>query len=158
MKGKTNPAPVEIERKFLVNHEAWHQVSLADSIRISQGYIHTSESVTIRVRVANNKAYLTIKGKTTGISRSEFEYPIPLEEANEMMKQFCKKVIQKDRYRLSIDQHIWEVDVFKGKLSGLILAEIELKNEEEHFSKPHWIGQEVSHDPQYFNAVLIEQC
>jgi CYTH domain-containing protein len=158
MKGNHNPAPIEIERKFLVIPEAWNKVKKDDPVKIAQGYIHTSESVTIRVRVANNNAFITIKGKTIGISRSEFEYPIPLEEANEMMRQFCEKVIQKDRYRLHIDQHVWDVDIFKGKLSGLILAEIELKEEEEHFSKPSWIGKEVSQDPSYFNAVLIEKC
>jgi adenylate cyclase len=158
MKGKPNSAPIEIERKFLVIPEEWEQVKKSVPVKITQAYIHTSESVTVRVRISGKKAFLTLKGKTTGISRSEFEYPIPLVEAEEMIRKFCDKIIQKNRFRFKIDQHVWEVDVFEGRLEGLIIAEIELNDEGEHFSKPNWIGKEVSHDPNYYNAVLIKQC
>jgi adenylate cyclase len=158
MDTKPNNLPIEIERKFLVNKELWSQVEKGLPLKIRQGYIHTSEALTIRVRTAGREAFLTIKGKTTGIRRSEFEYAIPLEEAEEMIVQFCGKVIEKYRYKVSVDQHVWDVDVFHGKLHGLVIAEIELKDESEHFTKPEWLKEDVSHDPQYYNAVLIDRC
>ena len=100
---------------------------------------------------------LTIKGKTQGISRSEFEYAIPVEEAKEMMSTLTEKTLSKQRYEILVGKHTWEVDVFEGKLSGLIIAEIELSAEDENFEKPDWVVEDVSHDPQYYNSNLIQQ-
>jgi adenylate cyclase len=149
---------MEIERKFLVDLDKWENVSKPIPIALSQAYLHSSEDVTIRIRLSDEQAFLTIKGKTTGISREEFEYSIPFEEAQSMLTSFTNKVLTKKRYVIKHMGHVWEVDVFEGKLSGLVLAEIELSSEEESFEKPDWIGDEVSYQKDYYNAVLIERC
>lgn len=149
---------MEIERKFLVDSAAWEALDKPVPTLIIQAYLQRSVDKTIRVRIAGSKGWLTIKGKTTGISRSEFEYEIPLEEAKELIALFAEKTIEKFRYELTIGKHLWEVDEFQGKLKGLLIAEIELNAEDEVFESPHWVEKEVSHDARYFNAVLIEQC
>lgn len=146
---------VEIERKFLVDHNLWKQVDKGEGKLIAQGYIQKSPEKTVRVRIKKDKGYLTIKGKTEGISRAEFEYEIPLVEAKELLKNFCGKIIEKTRYEVKIGLHTWEVDEFHSPNPELILAEIELNSEEEVFEKPEWIGKEVSDDVRYFNANMI---
>jgi len=147
---------LEIERKFLVNDALWEQVSKPNPAKIIQGYLSSNPECTVRVRVKNQNAFLTIKGKNKGIVRSEFEYEIPVEEAKEMLQTLTNKSIEKDRYAIPIGRHIWEVDVFHGKLKGLILAEIELTSEYEKFEIPNWIEKEVSDDPYYYNSNLIK--
>lgn len=149
---------MEIERKFLVDAEGWNAVVKPTPKRIVQAYLVNTPEKTVRVRIKGTKGFLTIKGATTGISRSEFEYEIPVTDAQQLIDQFAEKVIEKYRYEISIDKHIWEVDEFHGKLEGLFLAEIELSSEDEAFTIPSWVGKEVSHYPEYFNAKLIERC
>lgn len=146
---------MEIERKFLVIREEWEQLQKPQPSRIMQGYLVTEENCTVRVRTKGEKAFLTVKGKTSGISRSEYEYEIPIKEAESMLTEFCPKVLSKDRYEISYQGHLWEVDVFHGKLSPLILAEVELSSEKEKVMLPSWAGVEVSLDPEYYNARLI---
>lgn len=148
---------MEIERKFLVDAARWAQVEKPQPKRIRQGYLSRSEASTVRVRTKSDKGYLTIKGATTGISREEFEYEIPLADANALLDQFIDKSIDKQRYEIQVGAHCWEVDVFSGALAPLILAEIELSSEDESFERPDWVSEEVSHDPAYFNARLIDR-
>lgn len=151
-------ANMEIERKFLVDKLEWDKVSKPHPKRIVQAYILNSPAKTVRVRIKGSKGYLTIKGATIGISRSEFEYEIPLAEAQEMIDLFAEKTIEKMRYEIQIGKHLWEIDEFQGKLDGLLIAEIELKSEDEAFEKPNWTLEDVSTDINYFNAKLIERC
>ena len=149
---------MEIERKFLVNKEKWELVNKSAPNRIVQAYLVRTPEKTIRVRVKDEKGFLTIKGPTVGISRSEFEYEIPLNEANELIEQFADKIIEKYRFEITIGNHLWEVDEFHGKLEGLMIAEIELTSEEETFEKPDSVTEDVSMDLQYFNSNLVERC
>ncbi len=146
--------PQEIERKFLVKNDSW-KAEAYKSITIKQGYLNSNPDRTVRVRITNEKAYLTIKSKSQGISRQEFEYEIPLDEAKELINLCEKPLIEKTRHKVKQGIHTWEVDVFDGKNKGLIIAEIELSDEEESFDKPNWIGKEVSDDNRYFNSNLI---
>lgn len=148
----------EIEYKFLVDHEAWRNAAKPEPTLIVQGYISKSEDATVRVRIKGDKGYLTIKGKMVGITRSEFEYEIPLVDAEAMVASFTNKYIRKYRYEVIVAGKIWEVDEFHGKLEGLIVAELEVESEEEVFEKPDWVTKDVSTDPTYFNAVLIDRC
>lgn len=149
---------MEIERKFLLHVALWNALEKPSPTKIIQAYLVNIPEKTVRVRIKGSKGYLTIKGPTNGISRSEFEYEIPFSDADALIKQFAEKVIDKDRYEINFDGKLWEIDVFHGKLEGLILAEIELESEDETFSVPEWIGKEVSHDEEYFNARLVEKC
>lgn len=146
---------MEIERKFLVDNQLWEKVKKPEGKKIIQAYLTNEVEKSIRIRVKGEKAYVTIKGKQVGISRPEFEYEIPVSDAMEMIYLFADKVIEKTRYEILVGQFIWEIDVFHGKLEGLILAEIELSNENEVFENPEWITTEVSTDPFYLNANLI---
>jgi adenylate cyclase len=144
----------EIERKFLVTGEAWR--ALAEGKVYRQGYLSTVKERTVRIRTIDDEAFLTIKGVSVGMTRSEYEYAIPVADANEMLDDLCEKpIIEKTRYKIPYDGFIWEVDEFAGVNAGLIVAEIELTDEGQAFAKPEWIGQEVSDDPRYFNANLI---
>lgn len=146
--------PVEIERKFLVNGVAWKQD--AAGVLFRQGYLSVSKERTVRVRVAGEQGFLTIKGATTGIARAEFEYAIPLDEANEMLDTLClKPLIEKRRYRVPYGQSLWEVDEFLGENLGLVVAEIELCDAQQEIDLPEWIGREVSDDARYFNSSLV---
>jgi adenylate cyclase len=145
---------VEIERKYLVNPTIWKQTAKLDGLKCVQTYLSTDPNKTIRVRVMGDKAYITIKGKTNHLSRTEFEYEIPLNEGEELIQLFGDKVLEKTRYIIPLGHHNWEVDVFEGNNKGLIVAEIELESEDEKFEKPNWLGEEVSHDPRYYNACL----
>ncbi len=146
----------EIERKFLVQGEAWRE--LATSFHFCQGYIYSSPTCFVRVRIESEKAYLTIKGPKSGISRAEFEYPIPMSDAKELLENLAHKpLIYKIRHKIPQGKHMWEVDEFCGDNAGLIVAEIELENEHAHFEKPAWIGKEVTDDARYRNAALARQ-
>ena len=146
---------MEIERKFLVHQTRWEALVKPSPIRISQAYLSDSENCTVRIRIKGEKGFATIKGKSIGISRSEYEYEIPLADANAMMVEFCTKVLSKDRYEILVGSHLWEVDVFHGKLAPLIVAEIELTSEDEIFVIPDWVAKEVSDDVEYYNSRLI---
>lgn len=146
----------EIERKFLINHEKWHILNKNEGVLFRQGYLLASPAKTIRVRIADEKGFLTIRGATEGITRSEFEYEIPRKEAEELLEQFADSEILKLRYFIIDKEYKWDVDVFLGENEGLILAEIELETEGEDIILPDWVEQEVSYDPRYFNANLIE--
>ena len=143
---------IEIERKFLVNSpplESWGR-----GFDIKQGYLARGSSAMARVRIYGDQGFLTIKGQTMGISRQEFEYEIPVKDAEELLG-LCEggKIIKK-RWKVNINQHTWEVDVFDGDNAGLIIAEIELNDVNESFKRPPWLGEEVSDDPRYFNSAL----
>lgn len=154
--------PIEIERKFLLKNDSWknsknHENLILSSDEYKQGYMLTDSNKTIRVRIAGDKGFITIKGKTIGSSRSEYEYEIPINEANEMLEIFCERpFIEKVRYLVSNDQNIWEIDVFKGDNSGLIIAELELESEDQKISLPEWIGEEVTGIQKYYNSSLTK--
>jgi len=144
----------EIERKFLVDRIAWHP-ERANGKRYRQGYLSSEPGCTVRVRIAGQQGFLTIKGATHGIERLEFEYSVPLADAEQLLSELCHQpLIEKTRYREPWAGLIWEVDVFEGDNAGLIVAEIELPSAGTHFDRPPWLGVEVSHDPRYFNAAL----
>ncbi|MEB0263591.1 MULTISPECIES: CYTH domain-containing protein [unclassified Mucilaginibacter] len=146
--------PTEIERKFLIDHAKWEKVIKPNGKLYKQGYILSEEKRTVRIRVTDTVAYITLKGASTGISRSEYEYTIPVIEGNEILQNFATSYIEKIRYDINYAGHLWEVDVFRGVNNGLIVAEIELNSEDEQFEKPDWVGEEVSHDGRYTNASL----
>jgi adenylate cyclase len=144
----------EIERKFLVSDMTWR--SSAEGLRYRQGFLSTVPERTVRVRVAGPKAWITVKGKTVGARREEFEYEVPLADAERMLDTLCiHPLIEKVRYRLILGLHTWEIDVFEGENAGLIIAEIELGSEDELFEAPDWLGSEVTGDPRYFNSSLV---
>lgn len=145
---------VEIERKFLVHHELWNALDKPIPNFLKQGYISTDPNKTLRVRATNDKGFITIKGKTHGMSRLEFEYEIPKHEALALLENFTEQNIEKYRYLITHQDKTWEVDVFKGANEGLIVAEIELKSETEMFDKPTWVHTEVTDDPRYYNSRL----
>lgn len=143
---------LEIERKFLVKGTDYRK--LASSARvIKQGYLSTDPKATVRVRIADTSAFITVKGLTTGATRGEWEYAIPLADAEEML-QLCTSVLCKTRYLVPAPPYVWEVDEFGGKLSGLVVAEIELTSEQATFALPAFIGREVTGDPRYYNSSL----
>jgi adenylate cyclase len=145
----------EIERKFLVIGEQWR--SLGERQRYCQGYLPTQEAVTVRVRIVGERAYLTLKGPTQGMSRSEFEYDIPVQDADILLKTLCQKPwIEKWRYRIPLGDLVWEVDEFLGENQGLIIAEVELTSEDQTLELPDWIGQEVTSDRRYYNSNLVK--
>jgi CYTH domain-containing protein len=145
----------EIERKFLVKGDAWR--SLAKGTIYRQGYLNSAKERTVRIRTIDDKAYLTIKGLTVGATRNEYEYEIPLVDGNAMLEAMAEKpIIEKKRYKVQFDGITWEIDEFFGENSGLIVAEVELKSEDQFFKKPQWAGEEVTGDPRYFNANLIK--
>ncbi|MBU0923570.1 CYTH domain-containing protein [bacterium] len=146
---------VEIERKYLIDLEKLGK--LENPNRIKQGYLSINKESVVRVRIKNDKAYLTIKGSNNGISRLEFEYEISFNEANEMLDKLCQKpIIDKTRYVINYDVHIWEIDIFYGDNEGLVVAEVELKDENEQIKLPSWIKEEVTHDNRYFNSNLMK--
>jgi len=147
---------IEIERKFLIDTDKLPP--LQNGYTIKQGYIQTVDHTTVRVRIRNEEAFLTIKGKSIGASRLEFEYPIPLQDANDMLDNLCQaSVIDKTRYLVEHEGYVWEVDVFEGSNKGLVVAEVELDSEDEAFSLPSWVVQEVTDDTRYFNSNLVER-
>ncbi len=146
---------IEIERKFLVLNNDWKK--LAEPVLYKQGYLAIHDDKVVRIRIAGNNAFLTIKGKNDGIKRLEYEYEIPVKEANELLKTLCEQpIIEKTRTKIKWQGFIWEVDEFTGANQGLVVAEIELPSTNTHFEKPSWIGEEVSGDIRYYNANLIK--
>ena len=145
---------VEIERKFLVN-EKWKPEGR--SIHVKQGYLPGTGPMLVRVRQEDSRAFLTLKGRTEGVTRSEYEYEIPMTDAGELLARCAEPIIEKTRYLIPSGKHTWEVDVFFGANEGLIVAEIELSDENEPFDKPVWVGAEVSGDPRYYNSNLASR-
>lgn len=153
----------EIERKFLVKPDEWQQFqqrsdpTLLSSTRYRQGYISSSVHKTVRIRIAGDRGFITIKGPTVGYSRSEFEYSIPLADAEVMLDQLCEPpLIEKTRHRVAWANLVWEVDEFAGENQGLMVAEVELSDANQAITLPDWAGEEVSDDPRYFNANLAK--
>ncbi len=145
---------IEIEKKFLLKNTDWRGY-IQSSRKMEQGYFETQGNVTVRVRLDENIGRLTIKGPTTGMSRSEFEYEIPAQDAREILDQFCgTRIVKKTRHFVPWKQHTWEIDEFDFQNKGLFVAEIELTSENESFAMPPWIGNEVSHDKRFSNAAL----
>lgn len=148
----------EIEYKYLVDKDKWNALEKPEPQLIVQSYLQRLKERAVRVRIKGDKGYLTIKGQTIGVTRTEYEYEIPVNEAKTMIEDFNLTSMRKLRYEIVFAGKTWEVDVFEGKLSGLILAEIELESEDEHFEKPDWVTEDVSSDPQYYNSELIARC
>lgn len=146
--------PHEVERKFLVRSTAWRTGAVP--ILYRQGYLHNEASHIVRVRVVEQNAFLTVKGMNDGITRLEFEYPIPLADATHMLDTFCRgEILEKHRYHVLHDGHTWEIDEFLGRNRGLVVAELELPEEHAPFTRPDWLGEEVSLDPRYYNNNLL---
>lgn len=149
--------PQEIERKFLVTGSEWKRY-VERSIRIRQSYLALTKSVSIRVRIVDDRsAYLTIKSAEQEMARAEFEYPIPINDAEELMEIGTGLVVAKRRHFVPLGNDRWEVDVFDGDRKGLILAEIELPAIDAAFDRPDWIGDEVTGNPAYYNSNLASR-
>ncbi|RMF61349.1 MAG: CYTH domain-containing protein [Calditrichaeota bacterium] len=144
----------EIERKFLVIGNEWR--NLAKGILYHQGYLNTDPERTVRVRIVENKGFLTIKGISQGASRVEYEYEIPVEHARELLEQLCLFTLKKVRYKISYHGLIWEVDEFLEANKGLVLAEVELPDESYPVETPEWVGEEVTGDPRFYNLYLSQ--
>lgn len=146
----------EIERKFLVRDDSW-RTQVNASAFYHQGYLANTRACSIRIRVAGEEATLTIKSATPGMSRDEYEYPVPVKQATEMLSKLCEgTAIEKTRHFVHLGELTWEIDVFTGANEGLVLAEIELAAPDQQFDKPHWTGAEVTDDRRYYNAALSE--
>ena len=146
--------PLEIERKFLVNKNKFDKLYKAPGEHIKQGYILATPEKTVRVRTFGDNGFITVKGKTEGASRPEYEYAIPLKDAEEMLEMFAESVIVKTRYSFLIEGNMWDVDIFEEDNTGLILAEVELVSEDSVIQIPDWIGKEVTGDIRYYNSYL----
>jgi adenylate cyclase len=145
---------IEIEKKFLLRGNAWRH--LAEGIVCRQGYLNSAKQRTVRVRTIGSRGYLTIKGIATGARRTEYEYEIPVADAEKMLETLCEQpVIEKTRYNVEVDGLVWEIDEFLGENRGLIVAEIELQAEDQPFTRPDWVGTEVTGDARYFNSNLV---
>lgn len=146
---------IEIERKFLVKNNSFKKESFKN-LSIKQGFLNSNKNRTVRIRIVDNKGIITVKGKSSknGLSRFEWEKEIAVKEAEELLKLCEKGVIKKTRYLIKSGKHTFEVDVFKGKNKGLIIAEVELTHEDEDFNKPNWLGKEVTGEIEYYNSKL----
>ena len=145
----------EIERKFLVIGDDWRQ--LAKGTHYRQGYLNSAKERTVRIRTIDDKAYLTVKGPTVGVTRQEYEYEIPHADCVQMLEHLAEKpIIEKTRYKIPFAGLTWEIDEFFGVNAGLIVAEVELASESQAFEKPAWVGEEISSDPRYFNSNLVK--
>ncbi len=145
---------VEIERKFLLAGNGWRV--LATPVLQRQGYLSSNPLRVVRVRVEGERAMITIKGPNAGATRAEWEYPIPLADANTLLDTLCEQpVIEKFRSRIPVGRHVWEIDEFLGANAGLVVAEIELMSEDEAFVQPDWVGQEVTGEARYYNSSLV---
>jgi adenylate cyclase len=144
----------EIERKFLVTGDGWRKL-VTQQTQFRQGYLSSNGKATVRVRSMDDaKAYLTIKGASRGMSRAEYEYPLPIADAREMLAMAEPHVIEKTRHLVPFEGLVWEVDVFGGHHEGLLIAEVELTSEDQHVAIPDWIGREVTDNDRYYNASL----
>jgi adenylate cyclase len=149
---------IEIERKFLLRHDGWKQ-RIVTSVHLCQGYLQTGidSACSVRVRVDGDEARLNIKSATLGTTRTEFDFGIPASDGAAILLELCARpYIEKTRHYVEHAGHWWEIDIFEGDNAGLAVAEIELKSETEAFEKPDWIGEEVSHDPRYYNSNLVK--
>ncbi len=146
---------VEIERKFLVRDTAMLAGQAGEYL--SQGYLSHTPEATVRVRIAGERAFLTVKGRNEGARRAEFEYPVPVDDARDMLALCPAGRIEKTRYRLPVAAFVWEVDVFHGDNDGLVVAEVELPDEQAPLTLPAWAGEEVTDDPRYFNSALSQR-
>jgi adenylate cyclase len=156
MSESSQSGPVEIERKFLVCSDEWREGAQGETI--CQGYLNSAKERTVRVRISGDKALLTIKGLKINLTCPEFEYEIPVTEANQMLDELCERsLLKKTRYKVLHDGKTWEVDEFHGDNDGLVVAEIELDSEDEIIKPPEWVGTEVTEDPKYFNSSLISK-
>ncbi len=143
----------EIERKFLTKNDAWRSNAIGRFYR--QGYLSTVKERTVRIRTIRNEGYITVKGIAKGAARAEYEYEIPVKDANEMLDTLCEQpIIEKMRYEIEHNELIWLVDEFEGVNKGLILVEVELSDENQKIVLPDWVGAEVTGDPNYFNSNL----
>jgi len=151
---------IEIERKFLLANDGW-RTQADNGVVMRQGYLNSvsfdnKQKSSVRVRIAGDQANLNIKGATLGITRQEYEYPIPLADAHELLDTLADgPLIEKTRYHVQHGTHTWEIDVFAGDNQGLVVAEIELASEDEVFARPAWLGEEVSADTRYYNVCLV---
>ncbi|GAB5522276.1 MAG: CYTH domain-containing protein [Roseivirga sp.] len=146
---------VETERKFLLKNDHWRSL-VASQKKIMQGYLNAEPERTVRIRISDNQGIITIKSKSEGLSRAEYEYDIPVVDAREMIALCEKPIIEKTRNLLTFEGKLWEIDEFDGDNKGLIVAEVELQSEDEVITFPSWLGEEVSYDKRYFNASLIK--
>ena len=147
---------VEIERKFLIDIQKF--VKPHEGLIIKQAFLSSDKERVVRIRIIGDQAFLTIKGISSGMSRDEFEYSIPVRDAEELIENLCEKpIIEKIRYRIEYKNHIWDVDFFSGDNEGLVVAEIELQSEEEKFEMPEWLGEEVTGDERYYNVCLVSR-
>ena len=146
----------EIERKYTLSNDNWRQ-EVTHSERMVQGYLAGNERASVRIRITGDKANLNIKSATLGIFRHEYEYDVPLPDAEKMLNDLCEKpVIDKIRHYVMHDGKKWEIDEFAGENAGLFVAEVELDDENEAISLPSWVDEEVSHDPRYYNVSLVK--
>lgn len=148
--------PIEIERKFLVDKDKWSKVNKPKGNHYKQGYLLSDPEKSIRIRITEYKGYLTIKGKTQGATRDEFEYEIPRSDAEKLLRHYAISALEKIRYKIIYEDKLWEVDEFLGKNEGLILAEIELESEQEEFAIPEWAAEEVTTNTEYYNVNLAQ--
>lgn len=146
----------EIERKFLVANDSWKTAKCIGQRELKQAYLLRGSDRSVRIRVTDNMAFFTIK-LGTGLTRSEFEYEIPQEEANEMIEEANLPCLHKTRFYIQNNNDTWELDQFHGALEGLLVAELELDDETQYFEKPSWLGEEVTFDPAYLNSNLIDR-
>lgn len=144
----------EIERKFIIDQTKWQHFDKPKGEHYRQGYLITDPNKTIRVRLTEKKGFLTIKGPSVGATRDEYEYEIPREDAGELLEKFAISELSKTRYKINFENRVWEIDEFLGDNTGLIIAEIELANESDHFPIPDWIGKEVTGEEKYYNSNL----
>lgn len=149
-------AKYEIERKFLLNNTIWEQwkEKATEGIRIVQGYLSRRKESTVRVRIAGEDAWLTVKGVTEGDIREEYEYPVPIEDAERMIRMCEDGVVEKTRWKISYENLIYEIDIFEGRLSGLMLCEVELPERNMEIKLPPFVGVEVTGDSRYYNSNL----
>lgn len=145
----------EIERKFLVDPLKWQDVKPTKAINIKQGYLSVDPERSVRIRIKDKRGFLTIKSGLKNLTRAEFEYEIPVADAEELIG-LCSAKILKKRFEVITGKRLWEVDVFEGENEGLIIAEIELEDEREEVIVPNWVGKEVTHKPQYYNSMLVQ--
>jgi adenylate cyclase len=149
--------PVEIEHKFLLANDNWRQC-ISRSEQFKQGYLSSQPTSSIRVRISGNQAWLNIKSATIGMQRLEFEYEIPITDGHDLLNYLCAPpFIEKTRHYISAGPLVWEIDEFNGANQGLIVAEIELSYEGQPFTKPDWLGPEVTHDVRYYNNNLARK-
>lgn len=146
----------EIEHKFLIRDDRWRR-DVYRSQRLRQGYLVSDRVRSVRIRLAGDAAWLNIKSGTLGVCRREYDYAIPAADAQKLLDRLCRQpLLEKTRHWLRYGGHTWEIDVFEGDNTGLVLAEIELTEPSENFARPPWLGEEVSHDPRYYNPSLVE--